>query len=294
MLSASGEAGVTDGRFPHGTRNTGGMTKMNIRTALSAAALAAALSLGAPAQAVTWDMATPYPGLGVPHQERPPVRRRHRGGDRRRPADHRPLGAIAVQEPRDQAGRSEQSGADRRAADGQPLQRGSDVRRRQHPLHRHHRTRRPGRCGRRSARWSRRGWPRTASGCSTRCHGRGRASTPRRRSPRRSDLESKRFRTYNATTSRMAELMGAVADDHRGRRDPAGLLDRHCRRDGHIGRDRREHQGVGLHRPLLRPARLDAEEHDHRERERLPVADRGSAEGRSSTPPPPPRSAAGR
>ncbi len=34
---------------------------MNIRTALSAAALAAALGLGASAHALTWDMATPYP-----------------------------------------------------------------------------------------------------------------------------------------------------------------------------------------------------------------------------------------
>lgn len=36
-------------------------TIMNIRTGLPAVAIAAALGLGAPAHAVTWDMATPYP-----------------------------------------------------------------------------------------------------------------------------------------------------------------------------------------------------------------------------------------
>ena len=83
------------------------------------------------------------------------------------------------------------------------------------------------------------------------------------------------------------------ADHGRGGGDPAGVLHRHRRRDGDVGRDRRAHQGVGLHRPLLRPQRLVPEEHGHRQRGRILRAARGSAAGPSSTPRPPPRSAVG-
>ena len=79
------------------------------------------------------------------------------------------------------------------------------------------------------------------------------------------DISGLKFRTYNAATSRLAQLIKAVPDAGRGAGYSDGLPDGPRRSDGHVAGDRRRQQGLGLPLALSRSQGLAAPQHRVRE-----------------------------